>query len=156
MKAPAPAPSSATLVTPIPQLVHQAPETATAQSSPDKSGFAIEGDWIYAPEKPEPRKAGLFPPAFIELKIYRSSGEWRGVYRARYQVENQPLDPDVNFLLSGADTEAQRFHWESPNGSKGILNIRPVNNSTIKVEWETKIYSTQRVLTSGIATLNKR
>jgi hypothetical protein len=36
------------------------------------------------------------------------------------------------------------------------MKIKQLNDSTIKVEWETKIYSTQRVLTSGIATLNKR
>jgi hypothetical protein len=156
VEAPLPALAPDVPVTSAALVVQKSLEKEASQPSPVKSGFAIEGDWIYAPETPEPTKPGLFPPAFIELKIYRSSGEWRGVYHARYQVENRPLDPNVNFLLSGTDVEAQKFNWESPNGSKGTLNIRPVNDSTIKVEWETKIYSTQPVLTSGIATLNKR
>jgi hypothetical protein len=90
------------------------------------------------------------------LKIYKASGELRGVYHARYEVEDHPVDPDVDFLLSGGDGEAKRFNWESPNGSKGTMSIKRLTDSTIKVEWETKVYSEQHVLTSGIATLSKR
>lgn len=151
-----PAPPPAIPLTSIPQQAPQSPSKEASPSSSGQSEFVIEGDWIYAPDKPEPTKPGLFPPSFIEMKIYRTSGQWRGVYHARYQVEDRPVDPNVNFLLSGSDTDAKKFNWESPNGSKGTLKIKRLNDSTIKVEWETKTYSAQHVLTSGIATLNKR
>jgi curved DNA-binding protein CbpA len=152
-------PIEAALQTPPPVVLATPPLSDSQEpeaSSPGPTSFALEGDWVYEPEKPELRKAGLFPPTFIELKIYRTSGEWRGVYHARYRVEDRPVDPDVNFLLSGTDLEAKKFRWESPNGSKGTLRIKRLTDSTIKVEWNTMVYSTQHVLTSGIATLSKR
>ena len=141
----------------LPPSSQQASQPPPKESAPRSEVTAgLEGDWIYAPEAPEPTKPGLFPPSFIELKIYRSSGEWRGVYHARYQVNDRPVDPDVNFLLSTSDADAKKFNWESPNGSKGTMKIRRLNDSTIKVEWDTKVYSDRHVLTSGIATLSKR
>lgn len=143
-----------------PAPASQPPSRNAAEESTETArtptSFALEGDWVYTPDKPEARKPGLFPPTFIELRIYRTSGEWRGVYHARYQVENRPVDPDVNFLLSGGDADAKRFIWESPNGSKGTMRIKRLTDSTIKVEWDTMVYSDQHVLTSGIATLSKR
>lgn len=118
----------------------------------------FEGEWVYAPPKPEKRKAGLYPPDFIELKFFRAQGELHGTYRARYQVDQTRADisPDVSFQLTAQEVNAKTLNWESANGSKGWLTIRPLDKSTIKVQWQTTVYSKQPGLTAGVATLVRR
>jgi len=117
----------------------------------------LEGEWIYAPKKPEKRKPGLYPPDFIELKLFRSQGSLRGSYHARYQVdETRQISPEVSFQLSSQEEDAKTLTWESANGSKGWLKVNSVDPSTIKVQWQTTVYSKQPSLTAGMATLVRR
>jgi hypothetical protein len=115
----------------------------------------LEGEWIYAPAKPERRKPGMYPPDFIELKLFQSQGELRGFYHARYQVdETRDISPDVSFQLSGMNSKT--LNWESANGSRGWLKVNTLDKSTIKVQWQTTVYSKQPSLTAGVATLVRR
>jgi curved DNA-binding protein CbpA len=131
---------------------------ATAEPAPVvpvRSGF--EGEWIYAPKKPEKRKPGLYPPDFIELKLFRSQGGLHGSYRARYQVdESRRISPEVSFRLMSPEEDAKMLSWEGDNGSKGWFKLNSVDKWTIKVQWQTTVYSKQPGLTAGVATLVRR
>jgi curved DNA-binding protein CbpA len=117
----------------------------------------LEGEWIYAPAKPEKRKPGLFPPDFIELRLFRAQGELHGFYHARYQVDQaRDISPEVSFQLSAQEVNARTLNWESSNGSRGWLKVNSVDKSTIKVQWQTTVYSKQPSLTAGVATLIRR
>jgi hypothetical protein len=118
---------------------------------------AVEGDWIYAPKKPERAKPGLYPPDFIEMRLFRSQGALRGTYHARYQVDGTRLiSPEVTFQLSSQAENSRMLSWEGDNGSRGWLKLNPVDKSTIKVQWQTTVYSKQPSLTAGVATLVRR
>ncbi len=116
----------------------------------------LAGDWIYAPKEPEKRKAGLYPPEFIELKLFSEAGVLHGEYRARYHVTDRPISPDVNFQLSPEDKTYRKFSWASNNGSRGIMKISPIDAGTIHVEWQTTRFIRGPALTAGTATLVRR
>jgi hypothetical protein len=153
----------AALPPPTPTPAMSSPATASSSNPPATPTVApapvsgLEGEWIYAPAKPERRKPGLFPPDFIELKLFSSQGELHGFYHARYQVdETRDISPDVSFQLSAQEVNARTLTWESSNGSRGWLKVNPLDKSTIKVQWQTTVYSKQPSLTAGVATLVRR
>ncbi len=158
MPPPQPAPSQAVGTQNEPVVASIPANRAAAEPAsviPARSGF--EGEWIYAPKKPEKRKPGLYPPDFIELKLFRSQGGLHGSYRARYQVdENQQISPEVSFRLTSQDEDAKMLAWEGDDGSKGWLKLNPLDKTTIKVQWQTTVYSKQPGLTAGVATLVRR
>jgi DnaJ domain len=133
------------------------PPASVAPAEILATSSGLEGEWIYAPKKPEKRKPGLYPPDFIELRLFRSQGALRGIYHARYQVdEARQISPEVSFQLSSQEENAKTLVWESANGSKGWLKVNPVDRSTIKVQWQTTVYSREPSLTAGVATLIRR
>jgi hypothetical protein len=144
VKAPEPAPPSAPAKT-----VAASNATKTVPADP------LEGEWVYAPTQPEKRKPGFYPPEFIDLKLFSNSGSLQGQYRAKYQVTDKPISSEVNFTLT-PDGSARKFLWESTNGSKGTFKISGVEGDTIRVEWRTTVYSRERGLTAGTATLVRR
>ncbi len=151
---PTPTPAVTSKDAPTTAWVSNPPATPTVAPAP-VSG--LEGEWIYAPAKPEKRKPGMFPPDFIELKLFSSQGELHGFYHARYQVdEARDISPDVSFQLSAQEVNAKTLTWESSNGSRGWLKVNPLDKSTIKVQWQTTVYSKQPSLTAGVATLVRR
>ena len=115
----------------------------------------LEGEWVYAPTAPEKKKAGFYPPEFIDLKLVNDDGRLHGQYRARYQVTDKPISPDVEFVLS-PDTEQNKFVWQAPNGSRGTLKISSIDPHVIRIEWKTTVYARRPALTAGTATLVKR
>ncbi len=145
---------SETIAKVLPSAVQPPPATGAIPGPRD----AIEGDWIYAPNEPEKRKAGLYPPDFIRLSIFRSEGHLRGEYTARYEItDNRALSPDVSFSLAQSrPNDARRFVWESDNGSKGTFRIKSVSEATIRVEWQTTVASSTPGLTSGVAVLVRK
>ncbi len=127
-------------------------DAATKRSA--KALDPLEGEWVYAPSEPEKRKAGVYPPEFIDLKISNQGG-FHGEYRARYHVLDKPIPPDVNFALA-PDGNPRHFTWESGNGSKGTLKINSMDASSIRIEWKTTVFSPGPALTAGTATLVRR
>ncbi len=133
-----------------------APATIVTTPAGAGHGNPLAGEWVYVSKEPETQKPGFYPPESIDLKLFLSEGLLRGQYKARYHVSDQPVSPDVDLLLLPADRKSQKFIWESANGSRGRLKIRPMDSNTIRVEWRTTVYSTQRALTAGTATLVRR
>lgn len=127
-------------------------KSGAANSSHPKS---LEGEWVYAPTEPEKRKPGFYPPEFIDLKLFSKDGALHGQYKARYQVTDRPIPPDVDFTLA-PDIGANKFVWKSSNGSKGTLKISSIDAASIRIEWRTTVFSNSPALTAGTATLVKR
>jgi curved DNA-binding protein CbpA len=132
---------------------------ASSAASSAVFGGTLEGEWVYAPKEPEKRKAGFYPPQFIDFKLSQQhQGGWQGQYNARYEVSgmNNPVSPDVSFQVVASGKDARKFIWHSSNGSRGTLAIRAIDGRTIRIEWRTTVSSGPPALTSGIATLVRR
>ncbi len=115
----------------------------------------LEGEWVYAPTEPEKQRPGFYPPEFIDLRLFRTDSGLHGQYRARYQVTDKPIPPDVSFTLA-PDAGTNKFVWKSSNGSKGTLKVTSMSGTAIKIEWRTTVYSNGPALTAGTATLVRR
>ncbi len=118
-------------------------------------GDSLEGDWVYAPAAPEKKKAGFYPPEFIDLKLVREDGRLRGEYHARYQVARNSISPDVQFVLQ-PDNDENRFTWQGTNGTQGTFVINSVDPHVIHIQWRTTVFGRKPALTAGTATLVKR
>jgi len=118
----------------------------------------LEGEWVYAPKEPEKRKAGFYPPEFIDLKLFGSGdpGSLKGQYSAKYVVTDRPVAPEVAFELASVSKGSRRFVWQSSSGAKGTLNIDPIDERTIRIDWHTTSAVGGPALTSGTATLVRR
>ncbi|MBV8897792.1 MAG: DnaJ domain-containing protein [Acidobacteriaceae bacterium] len=131
------------------------PATTTTSASGSTNKETLEGEWVYAPTEPEKRKAGFYPPEYIDLKLFSNEGHLHGQYRARYHVTDKPISPDVEFVLT-PDGESNRFTWQAPNGTRGTFKISSVDPNVIRIEWRTTVFGRQAALTAGTATLVKR
>lgn len=133
------------------------PTKTVSYSAPTKNSplDALEGEWVYAPTEPEKKKAGFYPPEYIDLKLFSNEGHLHGQYRARYHVTDKPISPDVEFVLT-PDGENNRFTWQGPNGTRGTFKISSVDPNVIRIEWRTTVFGRQAALTAGTATLVKR
>lgn len=118
----------------------------------------LEGEWIYAPKGPERRKAGFYPPEYIDLKLFDAGdpGSLKGEYSAKYVVTDRPVSPEVTFELASISRGSRKFVWQSSNGAKGTLSIDPIDERTIRVDWHTTSAIREPALTSGQATLVRR
>jgi hypothetical protein len=116
----------------------------------------LAGDWVYAPAEPEKPSKGYFPPEFIELRLVSDQGLLHGEYKARYQVKDTSLRPDVNFQVFANAANSKRFSWESSDGRKGVLKIIQVDAKNIEVEWKATTKSHGPALNVGSATLTRR
>ena len=97
-------------------------------------------------------QGGIYPPAFISLKLSKNDRGLAGLYKARYEVtDNKPISPDVSFQVTAVDKTARKFVWEASNGSRGTLAIRSIDGRTMRLEWRTTVFAGGPALTSGIA-----
>jgi hypothetical protein len=154
---------SATLPETLPSAV---PPRSAAGASAAASGAnsmlnprdPLEGEWVYSPKQPERRRAGFYPPEFIDLKLFGSGdpGNLKGMYSAKYVVTDRPVSPEISFELASISKGSRTFVWQSNNGAKGTLVIDPVDEHTIRVDWHTTSAVRGPALTSGQATLVRR
>lgn len=114
----------------------------------------LEGEWVYAPTQPEKKRPGFYPPEFIDLRLAAGDGGLHGQYRARYNVTDKPISPDVSFTLHQDGNN--KFTWQSSNGSRGILKVTSIEGTNMHIEWKTTVFSKGLALTAGTATLVKR
>ncbi len=138
----------------LPSAPKLAEPITPVSASYNKTSDPLEGEWVYAPSEPEKRKAGFYPPEFIDLKIWNRSG-LHGEYHARYRVTDKPIPADVTFALAPGGNP-RHFTWESGNGSKGTLKVSSMDASSIRIEWKTTVFSPAPSLTAGTATLVRR
>ncbi|MBV9613767.1 MAG: DnaJ domain-containing protein [Acidobacteriaceae bacterium] len=132
------------------------PATAPIPTSKPARRNPLEGEWVYAPTQPEKKRAGFYPPEFIDLKLVSADDGLHGQYHARYVISDRPIPPEVSFTLS-PENGKNKFLWQASNGNRGTLKISSVDASSIRIEWRTTAFaSNQLQLTAGTATLVKR
>jgi hypothetical protein len=148
---------------PLPSAVPPPGSTVTTSASPagvapGNSRDPLEGEWVYAPKEPERQRAGFYPPEFIDLRLFEAGdpGNLRGQYSAKYLVTDHPVSSEVSFQLMSVSKGSRRFLWQGNNGSRGTLNIDPIDERTIRVDWHTTSAVRGPALTSGQATLVRR
>jgi hypothetical protein len=138
-----------------PKPIEPAPAPKPTEAAPAPKPEDLAGEWVYAPTAPEQRKGGLYPPEYIDLRLFRADGKLTGQYKARYHVTDRPISPDVSFALA-SDGSGKKFLWQSSNGSRGTFTISSIDATTIRVEWRTTVFSRGLALTAGTATLVRR
>ena len=157
---PTPTPTPAVPIDiPKPERREPAPAAPPPASTPtySKNHDPLEGEWVYAPNEPEKRKPGLYPPEFIQLKLVKDNSGMHGEYSARYNVDRS-VSPDVNFVLKATDPTAMKYVWTASNGAHGWFVIRNLETDTMRLEWRdtSKRNGQMATLTSGIATLVRK
>ena len=130
-----------------------AEEPNGAAANGEHAGFA--GNWFYSPRAGEKADPDTYRAIYIELVLKEDQGDLMGVYRARYQVPDQAISPNVVLRVRGksAPGDSLRADWTAPDGAKGILQMTLESPSAINVAWWTTEFGRQQRLTSGSAEL---
>jgi hypothetical protein len=124
-------------------------------AAPTKS-FA--GFWFYTSSAQGPHKdSTLYPPEFIEATILEQGGVVTGRYRARYQIVDRAIPPDVNFEFSGTPNgPVMVCPWTGPGGAKGQITLKLTADNVLQVDWSTSSLGSTQGLVAGTAKLIRR
>ena len=158
-KAPARRADRPPLATPAPQAepapAAKPPEPPPAdRPAPQAARPRFAGNWFYLPSSPQTAASRLYLPEYIELRLVQEATTLRGRYRARYQVTDQAISPEVSFEFQGAAQEPlARLRWTGPGGASGEVALKLLSQTTLEVSWKAFHISEQLSLTSGTATL---
>jgi hypothetical protein len=120
----------------------------------------LAGFWFYA--KPSlgqrNKNQALYPPQFIEITINEESGMTSGRVRARFEVADRPISPDVNFTFTGPSTPGPQasFPWTGSAGARGDLTFKFISENSVKFDWTATDLGTQLGLEGGTAVLTRR
>jgi hypothetical protein len=120
----------------------------------------LAGFWFYA--KPtlgqRNKNQALYPPQFIEVTITEENGVMYGRYRARFEVADRPISPDVNFTFTGPSTSGSlsAYPWTGSGGAKGDLTLKLVSENSMKLDWTATELGTQLGLDGGTSVLTRR
>jgi curved DNA-binding protein CbpA len=132
------------------------PEPARVERAPNRR---LGGFWFYVkpPHGQQNKNRALYPPEFIEVTISEENGAIYGRYRARFQIIDRAISPDVNFTFQGADNGSQNaWQWSGPGGAKGDLTLKLASENTLRIDWTATELGTQLGLNSGTAVLSRR
>jgi hypothetical protein len=120
----------------------------------------LAGFWFYAPptEGQHNKNQALYPPEYIEATIKEENGMIYGKYRARFQIIDRAISPDVNFTFSGASGSGAQitFPWTGSGGAKGELTLKLVTENSLRIDWNATDLGTQQGLDAGTAILTRR
>jgi curved DNA-binding protein CbpA len=120
----------------------------------------LEGFWFYAkpPLGQRNKNQALYPPQYIEVTITEESGVIYGRCRARFEVADRPISPDVNFTFTGSSSSGSQsgFAWTGSGGAKGNLTLKLVSENSMKFDWTATELGTQLGLDGGTAVLTRR
>ncbi len=120
----------------------------------------LAGFWFYA--KPtlgqHNKNQALYPPEYIEATISEDKGMLYGKYRARFEIVDRAISPDVNFTFTGTSTPGVQttIPWVGAGGAKGELTLRLVSENSLRIDWNATELGTQQGLNSGTAVLTRR
>ncbi|MCC6536575.1 MAG: DnaJ domain-containing protein [Bryobacterales bacterium] len=162
--------ASATLAHPSPAAIEPAPsQTAAAAAMAPPSPTVpsapaakprLAGTWIYAPPGGLAAPTDQYAAAYIELLLIEREDLLSGRYRARYNVPDRALSPDVEFYFEGAPPVPgggeKRYTWRGTAGSKGEVQLRLRGDSSLSVNWFVSQLGRTLMLGSGTAVLVRR
>ena len=145
------APEAGALLDPFAQS-RPAPEEPRATT-----GGRFAGTWFYVRPKVLPPSQSLYPPDYIETVIVEEEGVLRGRYRARYQVADRAISPEVRFRFEGeANESTANLVWTGAGGARGNLCLRLISANSLEVRWTAAELGTQMGLAAGTAVLIRR
>jgi curved DNA-binding protein CbpA len=164
---PAPAsPATSTTLTELPVLAKPAtllPDPQPAREQPARStnvpAKRFGGFWFYTrpPQNQRGKSSTLYPPEFIEATISEQNGVLRGKYRARYQIVDRAIAPDVNFEFTGTEKGLVAVgQWTGPGGSRGEITLKVTGENTMQIDWTASQLGTDQGLVLGTASLTRR
>lgn len=114
-----------------------APQLAPMPAAPDiRPQNPLLGTWVYRKPNTPRKNKELYPPEFIETVITEENGEVRGRYRARYEVLDRPISPDINFQFEGKlSGDSANLPWSGAGGAKGEVVLKLMSDHSLKVDW---------------------
>ena len=79
------------------------------------------------------------------MTINEENGVIYGRYRARFEVVDRPISPDVNFTFTGPSSSGSQsgFPWTGSGGAKGELTLRLVSENSMRIDWTATELGTQ-------------
>ena len=99
-------------------------------------------------------QTSLYAPEYIEAVIAEANGSVRGRYRARYQVSDKPISPNVAFLFEGRPKgNTASLQWSASGGARGEVQLRLVSENSLEVVWTATEMGKELGLASGTAVL---
>jgi curved DNA-binding protein CbpA len=139
----------------FPVLNNSVPNRIENQPSRKFGGF-----WFYTPPALglHNKNQSLYPPEYIEATIKEENGMLSGKYRARFQIVDRAISPDVNFTFIGASSSGTQmtFPWTGSAGAKGELTLRLVSENSLRIDWNATELGSQQGLDAGTAILTRR
>jgi hypothetical protein len=117
------------------------------------------GFWFYARPSQGQHNSNstLYPPEFIETWISERGGVVRGRYRARYQIVDRAIPPDVNFEFTGTPNGLGLVcPWTGPGGAKGQITLKITGENGMQVDWNASQLGSMQGLVVGTAKLTRR
>lgn len=123
----------------------------------EASRRGLTGLWFYARPKLQHVRKAFYPPEYIEANIIEENGSIRGRYRARYQVTDRAISPDVNFEFDGkGNGSSANLAWRGGGGSKGELQLKLISETSLEVVWSATQLGRTLGLAAGSAVLVRR
>ncbi|MBI3209144.1 MAG: DnaJ domain-containing protein [Candidatus Solibacter usitatus] len=132
---PQPAPPDVN-VTPFLPPVSVIPEASLPPPPVEMAVAGMSGTWLYARQENGMSAGKGYAAEFIEAVISEESGALQGIYRARYRVTDQAMQPEVNFAFRGEPgAREMRVPWSGAGGSNGNLLLRLVSPNSMEIAW---------------------
>jgi curved DNA-binding protein CbpA len=149
-----PSPMKPTVASPPSRPLRDAPVRPSAAPVQSFAGF-----WFYSrgAQGGPHNNVALYPPEFIEATIDEHGGVVTGKYRARYEIVDRAIPPDVNFEFSGtANGPVVVCPWTGPGGAKGQITLKITTDNVMQVDWNTSSLGSMQGLVAGTAKLTRR
>jgi curved DNA-binding protein CbpA len=147
-----PEPSAMELPPALPGVLTAAPLSLAV---PARSHLA--GQWFWTKPPSANRNKALYPPEYIETVIVEQNGSLHGRYRARYQVADRAISPNVNFEFDGkASGPSAQLAFLGDGGAKGEVRIKLISDNSIEVKWSATDLGKSLGLSAGIAVLVRK
>jgi hypothetical protein len=145
------------LNSPAPGVPHEQQDvfrTSEVQPPPAAKESVFAGRWLYSPEAGDPTDTTQYAAQYVELVLVEQGGTLTGDYRARYEIPDQPVSPEVVFHADGeAAVNSAALLWTSPGGAKGKAELKLEKPGLMRLRWWTTEFGTQATLASGMAVL---
>lgn len=162
-----PEPPSAPALEEIPASLFTAPEplAEVAKIAPPKmpgenitslpSVSSLAGRWLYTPQPGDVSESGMYSATYVELLLVEHAGELAGDYRARYNVPDRAVSPEVTFKIRGPaeSSTSATFAWLSGDRAKGLAEMALRAPNVLYVSWWTTEFGRRATLGSGTAVL---
>jgi curved DNA-binding protein CbpA len=123
----------------------------------EQARVSFAGTWVYVRPRMASPAESLYPAEYIEAVIVEQGEVIKGRYRARYDVMDRPISPQVTFQFEGRpEGESASLRWSAAGGAKGELKLKLLSRNSMEANWMATELGSQPGLASGIAVLIRK